>query len=481
MSDESENYLCVDCVGDSQLKSEIDTNGSLNSCFHCEQQKMCIDIEELADRVDEVYRKHYRPSETPVFDKDDGDSIKWKHAGDHPEYIIAEMIEADIEIGQKIADILSDRYRYQVLHDGDDDYYDTTDTYESTPIDTYEYSQTWKDFCEQIKHKSRFFGPRNLDALDLIFDKITEYKTDQGIKPIREIGPDDFAFRHIYRAREASDEQTILKINEDPSKELGVPPVKKAKASRMNYAGIPVLYASFDPDTCVAEIRLPVGAIAVVGKFEFIRPIRVLDLTVFDESAEAVSMFHPNFDEIIVKRAFLSDFHSEIRKPVLPRDEDIDYVPTQTVAEYLANKFEPSLDGLIFSSVQTDGKGRNIVIFNHAALIQDSFKDVGDSKDAPKKKGYFWGDSFVISDLEYLVQPQENEDPLIFLDGRMDDAPALQKRTENNKPSLRLVKDSLEVRKVTAVKYETERFGLIEYTTEDANRYINQMKNPPKL
>lgn len=256
MSDESENYLCIDCVGDSQLKSEIDTNGSLNSCFHCEQQKMCIDIEELADRVDEVYRKHYRPSETPVFDKDDGDSIKWKHAGDHPEYIIAEMIEADIGIGQKIADILSDRYRYQVLHDGDDDYYDTTDTYESTPIDTYEYSQIWKDFCEQIKHKSRFFSPRNLDALDLIFDKITEYKTDQGIKPIREIGPDDFAFRHIYRAREASDEQTILKINEDPSKELGVPPVKKAKASRMNYAGIPVLYASFDPDTCVAEMAV---------------------------------------------------------------------------------------------------------------------------------------------------------------------------------------------------------------------------------
>ena len=360
-------------------------------------------------------------------------------------------------------------------------YYDTTDTYEQTPIDTYEYSQTWKDFCEQIKHKSRFFDPRNLDALDFIFDKIEEYKTYQGIKPIRAIVPEDFAFKYIYRAREANDKQTRLRICLNPSKELGVPPAKKAKASRMNPTGIPVFYASFDPDTCVAEIRLPVGGIAVVGKFELIRPIRVLDLTVFDEAAESVSMFHPSFDEIIVKGAFLSDFHNEVRKHVLPKDEDINYIPTQAVAEYLANKFEPNLDGLIFSSVQTDGKGRNIVIFNHAALIQDSFKDVGDSKTAPKKKGYFWEDSFVISDLEDLVQPQENEDPLMFLDGGIDDTPEFQKQTENNKPILRFVEKSLEVKKVTAVKYETERFSVIEYTAEDANRYLNQTKNRPKL
>ena len=480
MEQASIDYLCIYCVGDPWLKSEIQESGSRQVCFYCKKKGQSIDLDYLADRVDEVYRKYYRPSETPVFDREEGDKLLWKLAGSYPEDIVSEMMEVDIEIANKIVEVLSDRFQHEV-HDGGDDYYDSGATYEETPIDTYEYSQTWKDFCLQIKHKSRFFDPENIDNLTFLFEDIENHKTGDGVSAVRILDLNDYAFRYVYRAREANDEQSILKICSSPSKELGPPPIEKAKASRMNPAGIPVFYASFDPDTCVAEIRLPVGGIAIVGKFELIRSIRVLDLTVFDDTSESISMFHPDFDKTIIKREFLKDFHNEISKPVLPKDEPIDYIPTQAVAEYLSNMFEPTLDGVIFSSVQTNGNGKNIVLFNPTSMIEDSTKDENQSKAEPRKRGYFWEDSFVVSDLEDVVQPREDEEPLIFLDGRMEDQKQPFKQSSNQEPILRLVPDSIELRKVTAVKYDTQRISLIQYTIEDANRRLFQSQNRPKL
>lgn len=344
MEQASVDYLCIDCVGDPQLKSEIQESDSLGICFYCKQRKQGIELDYLSDRVDEVYREHYRPSEKPVFDREDGDKLLWRFAGSYPEDIVAEMMEVDREIAEKIVEILSDKFRHEV-QDGADDYDDSGTTYEETPINTYEYSQTWKDFCLQIKHRSRFFDPENIHNLTFLFENIEDYKTDDGKSAIRMLDPNDYAFRFMYRAREANDEQSILKICLNQSKELGPPPIDKAKASRMNPSGIPVFYASYDPKTCVAEIRLPVGGIAVVGKFELIRPIRVLDLTVFDEHPEPISMFHPNFGEAIIKREFLKDFHKEVREPVLPKMKpSITYPlkPLRNTCQTCSN--QPSMD-----------------------------------------------------------------------------------------------------------------------------------------
>lgn len=143
--------------------------------------------------------------------------------------------------------------------------------------------------------------------------------------------------------------------------------------------------------------------------------------------------------------------------------------------------FKPTLDGLIFSSVQTDGDGKNIVLFNNTSLIQDPIRDENELRAVSQKRGYFWEDSFVISDLEDVVEPLENEEPLIFLDGRMEDQKQPFKQSENQGPVLRFVDDNIELRKVTAVEYDTQKFSLIQYTTEDANRYLSQLQNRPKL
>ena len=50
----------------------------------------------------------------------------------------------------------------------------------------------------------------------------------------------------------------------------------------MNPTGVSVFYGAFNAKTCLAEIRLPVGATAVTASFRVVRPINVLDLTVLE-------------------------------------------------------------------------------------------------------------------------------------------------------------------------------------------------------
>lgn len=54
----------------------------------------------------------------------------------------------------------------------------------------------------------------------------------------------------------------------------------------------------------------------------------------------------------------------------MPQDEALEYLSTQAVAEFLAHKVDPRLNGIIFHSSQTCGDGRNVVLFNHARGVE---------------------------------------------------------------------------------------------------------------
>ena len=54
----------------------------------------------------------------------------------------------------------------------------------------------------------------------------------------------------------------------------------------------------------------------------------------------------------------------------MPEDEELEYIPTQIVAEYLAQKANPRIDGILYPSSQTDGN--NVVLFNHACRVRPS-------------------------------------------------------------------------------------------------------------
>jgi hypothetical protein len=54
----------------------------------------------------------------------------------------------------------------------------------------------------------------------------------------------------------------------------------------------------------------------------------------------------------------------------MPGDESLEYVTTQAVADYLATAYAPAIDGIVYRSAQVKN-GKNVVLFNHAARVQE--------------------------------------------------------------------------------------------------------------
>lgn len=157
----------------------------------------------------------------------------------------------------------------------------------------------------------------------------------------------------------------------------------------MNAAGISVFYGATDASVALAEVRPPVGSRVIVARFEIVRPLRLLD---FGALEFIVDHNGSDFDKAHIQRlkraAFLRRLCRRVSRPVMPHDEPRDYLPTQAVADYLANLADPSLDGIIYPSVQfgdpspgilsrasrgsafgSGRSGRNVVLFHTTASV----------------------------------------------------------------------------------------------------------------
>ena len=370
MIDNPHKYVCSECAGDNEIKERVfaEEKGSKN-CDYCRKRGPCISLESLADAVDDNYRDNYEPC--------DGD-------GSRPSEIISVLLELDLSAGELDADLVSILHDRE-LHNGDkgvDSIYDEEVTYCSLsekypPInDGREHKELWDMYCEQIKHRTRYFNSEVIKWLNGIFLDLDKIIYQDNISPIRAMRPTD-SDAFFYRARHASNAQERIKICCHPTQELNSPPVAIANGGRMNPIGISVFYAAFDPETCIAELRLPVGEYAISGQFKLEQPITILDLTVLDKidsenkinnNAQGVSG-NDDADSYEDRLAFLRKFSAEISKPISPHKEPLDYMPAQAFAEYLANHYEPKIDAVIYSSTQTNGKGKNIVFLSRKGKV----------------------------------------------------------------------------------------------------------------
>jgi hypothetical protein len=143
------------------------------------------------------------------------------------------------------------------------------------------------------------------------------------------------------------------------AREVGPAPPPLACASRMSPVGISYMYVAEDAETCRAELAPSENARLWLGAFETTRPLRVVDLagahrlrprSIFDERYKHDERW--NWE-------ILTDFAAEIAKPVGGRDEVIDYVPTQILAEYLRVRGN---HGIRYRSSRRPG-GINVVLF----------------------------------------------------------------------------------------------------------------------
>ena len=466
----TQKHICHECIGDEVLAEEVMEEGILSLCSYCEKTNKILPIREVASRIHEVLQEHFvlSPNEPSGLDyvlMREGIGAPWLRDGEYVADVIANVAGLNEHMASDVRESLSMLHRHEAISEGEEDPYDSEAQYEEREPSDQGFRFTWEVFRKEIQTHSRFFSSDAEEALDGIFGDIDALRTHRGNPVFREIGPNSSS-HFVWRARTAQAVDEVKDILKSPASQLGPPPSKMARAGRMNAEGISVFYGAMEMETCVSEIRAPVGSRVVVGKFELLRTVRLLDLSAMARVSVNVSYFDSHYAINKGRAAFLRHLVREISRPIVPQDEVKEYLSTQVVAEYLANKAAPRLDGIIFPSSQTGGNGQNVVLFNHACRVEQH-----DLPEGTEVRVYMPTDEaddeysahYLIEIMETVPSETQQQRPISKTNVRRlgpiwlfeEDEP--EENGHYGQPTLRLDLESLEVLDVKSVTYGSER------------------------
>jgi len=450
---EDGKWICYGCVGDQFLVRKIRSEGSRHNCTFCSKKRKCFSLATVSDLVHTIFLGRYH--NTTVYDRGDG-AVS----------CIAEILSVDEEpIAEAVFDYLSDHCRGWHAHDGDDNPYDKTYSYLATHASGRQYARKWRELRRSLLHESRYFNLKARKILDEIFDGLdfglaklsqSRQQLSAGSQSVVTTLTPESGRGVLYRARVARDGSQVIKFLSNPTVELAPPPPEIARAGRMNPTGVSLFYGAAEAQTCVSEVRPPVGAYAVIARFQIIRPVRLLDFDKLTEAFESLPHFHPQYDEKRDRDAFLSAFAFEVSIPVHPENENLGYLPTQAVAEYLAQRDDLQLDGVIFPSTQSGNSARNIVLFQHSARVESgAFRYVAQQPD------HFDDASWITIKVTPRIEssPEESAPPSSIYPTMRDMAEEIWEEPDEPKgpdlppPTLRLDPQGFVIEKISSVNY----------------------------
>ena len=280
--EDDSKHICYDCIGDEFLSEEVKTNGSPIQCSYCSSSSKTITLEDLSSRVHGVVEDHFgrTPSDPNWMDTilmREGVIDIWLPDGQQAEDLIFDIANVSEEISSDVASTLSGRYAYRAGKYGEENPYESEAYYEERSPDDSNFHHKWESFRDELMYQERFFPQSAEPVLTEIFGDLGALTTHDGTPVVREVTPPDQGFS-IWRARTAQSDEELRKILESPDRQLGSPPSSSAEVGRMNAKGVSVFYGAMDPDTCVAEVRPPVGSHVVLGRFQLLRQVKLLDL-----------------------------------------------------------------------------------------------------------------------------------------------------------------------------------------------------------
>ena len=367
-------FVCHGCIGDKLLAEQVARKGTQSVCSYCQLSKAALTLADLSNRIHQVLEEFFEPIpiqyEDDVVPPEDNLTQQWRDYLEDTETVIGRIANLKRCIASDVRDNLFNKVASAVnIEEGEENPYSHRMLYLERETDSTDFRLAWREFREEIHSRARFFGASTEGRLDEIFANLTSLTTFWGDTAIREIKPGgkDSSF---WRARTVYSDSELEETLKSPSQELGPPPSNKARAGRMNAEGIPVFYGALEDETCVSEIRAPVGSLVVLAKFDLLKPILIVDLDALSEVYSEISYFHPHYIEERSRERFLRDLVKEIGRPVMPHEEAHEYLATQIVSEYLANRVRPQLHGMLFRSSQTGGSGRNVVLFSGACGVE---------------------------------------------------------------------------------------------------------------
>ena len=145
---------------------------------------------------------------------------------------------------------------------------------------------------------------------------------------------------------------------------MGPPPANLATAGRANSNGISCLYLASDEITTLHEIRARDLDRISIGRFEARYDLRLIDLAELDK----ISPFRVSdvftFEWLALNIPILKKINNEIAKPLRRQDSDLDYLPSQYIADFIKSL---GYDGIRYKST-LNRDGMNYAIFDKKKL-----------------------------------------------------------------------------------------------------------------
>ncbi|MGW8847772.1 HEPN-associated N-terminal domain-containing protein [Streptomyces xiamenensis] len=211
----------------------------------------------------------------------------------------------------------------------------------------------WNRFREQVQYRTRYvFWLRQEEEEHLgrgeisaarILDHVGDLVDRLGL--VKELPAGTCLWRAL------THEEPALEWN---AQRLGTAPRQYARqANRMSPAGIPMFYGAIDAETAIRETSLRSEAPwATAAVFQTSAACSVVDFTNLPPVPSAFDLERAADRRSLM---FLRDFAAELTAPPRSTYEQIDYVPTQVVTEYLLHVFRPQapVSGLLYTSSLT--------------------------------------------------------------------------------------------------------------------------------
>lgn len=343
--------VCYRCFQTSPtLKKFFKKKGKRGKCPSCDKvNALCLEAEEL-EPLFESLRNLYEvsePGEHYVRDPETGDSM----FGSSDDLV---------NLLQGQWDIFSNQLDHEVMRNIIREVWpgwDETSEYTYEDLWYREARETWEQLSRRLKHERRFF-PKH------------QYGADN-------IDVESEIARYIARSDAAEFKEPLYRAQKNLSWEMRAPrPAEVKVGGRANPAGIAYLYLASTEETALAEVRAEPGDKVRIGRYLLTSP-RLIDLRNlrYDQIDPFVS--GQDLKVEINCRGLLLEFAKILSRPVGDNLRELDYVPTQYLAELIAHK---EFDGIIFRSSLSDGV--NIVLFDpcHATLQHSHVVEVKSKK-----------------------------------------------------------------------------------------------------
>jgi len=334
---------CTQCFQDDYLVKFIERKGEVGNCEFCHaEQVKIIDAHDLGG-IFEPLIELYEEAQ-PIVEDYEGESLA--ECLEEWEVISGEM---DTRIQNNLLDEImygGMRYKRRFEH-----HLSSSDWASKNNHSYYGRDENiWHEFADHIKRKRRFLPkPEQFEFLENPNDWLPKMLAAADYEVTSE--------SEFFRAREGFIREQFGHPKPFPPDQMSAPPPEKARRNRANPAGISYLYVAEDEPTTIAEIRTFVGANVSICRARPKKNLKVADLTKYHGVG---SPFGKRDLEYLIKRnALLNVLNDELARPVNPEASEVEYVPTQYLAEVILNS---GYDGIRYKSAVKPG-GTNLVFF----------------------------------------------------------------------------------------------------------------------